>query len=133
MKKLLVTVIIIAALAIVGNVSYAKFMNFVRTDGARERVNSMLVSLEAEQEQEALSQWAKGQLTMTGDEMQYYTTKFDVFRREKGIFYEISSFEIESVELVSEDDGYYALVDCEINGKDLPMIVREEEPIQWAD
>jgi Tfp pilus assembly protein PilE len=133
MKKLLIAVVIIAVLVIAGKISYDKIVTFVRTDGMRERVNSMLVSLKAEQEQEALSQWAKGQLVMTGDEMQHYTTKFDDFRQKKGIFNEVSSFEIKNVTLVSEYDGYYALVDCEINGKDLSMNVRKDEPIQWAD
>ncbi len=83
-------------------------------------------------QQTAVCQWHAGKnILMDPAELDRAVDAFDRWRQEAGIYNNLTSFNIESVEIVEESVPETAIVSGTINGEQFKMKVPDRQRISW--
>jgi FtsZ-interacting cell division protein ZipA len=133
LKKLLIIAGLIAV--IVFGVQY-----FKKTDqrafhvNSKDRVQKLFDNMKSGRtadQQDAMGYWRVGHPETASSEK---ITAFERFLEKKDLPMQISSYEYVSSELVNGNDvvNRYVLLTCEVDGRELSMIIRHKMPIEWA-
>jgi hypothetical protein len=85
-------------------------------------------------EQTAISQWAQGKAVIADrDELEQAMDRFDRWRRERGLYGPLQSYEIGTVSRVERQPDPYTAVELKLNGQRQTVGVPDDEkPIFWA-
>ena len=133
--KFLMTLVLLGG-AVFGSVEGYKYWD-KQTDLERagKRVEGMIAEWQTRNgsaEQAAISWWRYGYNNKPVGSDSY--TSWTNFWSAQGIR-KVTSFELDSLELVEEDDvlNRYVIAECTINGKELAMRVQENERITWIE
>ena len=134
MKKVLLVVVILLAVA-GAKVAMKKFDSSDSVSKGERRVKLMFENQQKATggdgyEMTALSEWAMGVENLS--DARNYTDRYDRWRQAKGI-YKLESWSFVKAESDPQAPDTSALVTCTLNGKDLVMRVRKDQPIEWAE
>ncbi len=94
-----------------------------RTGGGKPKVT----------QQTAICRWYADKAFISDyQELDKASDSYDRWRRQGGIYRELTSFEITTVEILEESQPKTALVSGTINGKPFQMKVPDGQPISWV-